>query len=93
MTTSHLSPRTRNGCNPDHHMWNNNGTWWCHFTVHHADHTKERVRFPLHTRNREEARLRRDLLLRAVPSIVAALPPAAAARGGSASPSGSLINH
>jgi hypothetical protein len=20
--------------NPDHHLWNNNGTWWCHYTVH-----------------------------------------------------------
>ena len=20
--------------NPDHHLWNNNGTWWCHFTIY-----------------------------------------------------------
>ena len=20
--------------NPDHHLWNNHGTWWIHYTVH-----------------------------------------------------------
>ena len=26
--------------NPDHNIWNNNGTWWLHATVHHPDYTK-----------------------------------------------------
>jgi flagellar hook-associated protein FlgK len=37
--------------NPDHHIWNNHGTWWCHFTVHHSDYTAERVRVSLRTRD------------------------------------------
>lgn len=49
--------------NPDHHLWNNRGTWWCHFTLHRPDYTAERIRVSLRTRDREEARLRRDELL------------------------------
>jgi hypothetical protein len=60
--------------NPDHHMWNNNGTWWCHFTVHRDDYTAERVRVSLRTRNRQVARRRRDLLIAAVPRIAMRLP-------------------
>jgi len=50
--------------NPDHHLWNNRGTWWCHFTLHRSDYTAERVRVSLRTRDAAEARLRRDELLR-----------------------------
>jgi hypothetical protein len=50
--------------NPDHHLWNNRGTWWCHFTLHRPDYTAERVRVSLKTREVAEARLRRDELLR-----------------------------
>jgi len=50
--------------NPDHHLWNNRGTWWCHFTLHRPDYTAERVRVSLRTREIGEARLRRDELLR-----------------------------
>ena len=49
--------------NPDHHLWNNNGTWWCHFTVHHPDYTKTRVRRSLNTIDVLTARSRRDQLL------------------------------
>jgi hypothetical protein len=49
--------------NPDHHLWNNHGTWWIHYTVHQADYTKRRVRVSLETRNLREARSRRDTLL------------------------------
>lgn len=49
--------------NPDHHLWNNRGTWWCHFTLHRADYTAERVRVSLKTRDVAEARRRRDGLL------------------------------
>lgn len=60
--------------NPDHHIWNNNGTWWCHFTVHHADYTAERVRVSLHTRDLTEARQRRDFIMAGTGAIVAKLP-------------------
>ena len=49
--------------NPDHHLWNNRGTWWCHFTLHRADYTAERVRVSLRTRDVTVARGRRDELL------------------------------
>lgn len=49
--------------NPNHHLWNNRGTWWCHFTLHRPDYTAERVRVSLKTRDLETARLRRDELL------------------------------
>lgn len=61
--------------NPDHHIWNNNGTWWCHFTVHNPDYTKERVRVSLHTKDRVEARQRRDFIMRGTSAIVTTLPP------------------
>jgi hypothetical protein len=49
--------------NPDHHLWNNNGTWWCHYTVHRPDYTKQRVRLSLGTRSQESARRLRDRVL------------------------------
>jgi hypothetical protein len=52
-----------NPANPDHHIWNNNGTWWCHYTVHRPDFTKHRVRESLQTKDLAKARLRRDQLL------------------------------
>lgn len=52
--------------NPDHHLWNNRGTWWCHFTLHRADYTARRVRVSLKTRDQQEARARRDKLLSAI---------------------------
>ena len=52
--------------NPNHHLWNNRGTWWCHFTLHKPDYTAERIRVSLKTRDLDEARARRDQLLAAV---------------------------
>ena len=49
--------------NQDHHLWNNRGTWWCHFTLHHPDYTAERIRVSLKTRDVAVARRRRDELL------------------------------
>jgi hypothetical protein len=49
-----------NPANPDHHLWNNNGTWWCHYTVHCPDFTKHRVRESLQTSSRKIARAKRD---------------------------------
>ncbi|HCR29343.1 MAG TPA: hypothetical protein DIV79_04915 [Opitutae bacterium] len=47
--------------NPNHHLWNNNGVWWLHYTVYPTPHTAERIRKSLRTRSLEEARNRRDL--------------------------------
>jgi hypothetical protein len=52
-----------NPANPDHHLWNNNGTWFVHYTIHPTPFTKQRVRASLRTKRLVEARLRRDQLL------------------------------
>jgi hypothetical protein len=46
--------------NRRHHLWNNNGTWWLHYTEHLADFTKRRVRRSLRTHDLELAIRRRD---------------------------------
>ena len=50
--------------NPDHHLWNNNGTFWCHYTLHCPDYTKRRVRQSLGTPCLKTARKLRDQILR-----------------------------
>ena len=52
--------------NPNHHLWNNRGVWWCHLTVHKSDATSERLRFSLKTHDVESARDRRDRILRGI---------------------------
>jgi len=72
LLTGSLSPMIKqpklalrvNGENPNHHLWNNRGVWWCHLTVHKADSTAERLRFSLKTREVEKARERRDRIFR-----------------------------
>jgi hypothetical protein len=59
-----LSLRVRRD-NPFHHLWENNGTWWVHFTEHLPDFTKRRVRRSLGTKDPEEAIRRRDALFTA----------------------------
>ncbi len=49
---------------PNHHIWNNNGIWWIHYTLHHGC-IKERVRASLATRCVKEARRKRDALFQA----------------------------
>jgi len=49
-----------NPANPDHHLWNNHGTWFIHYTLHRSDYTKQRVRTTLRTSDRHMARQRRD---------------------------------
>ena len=49
--------------NANHHLWNNNGTWWCHLTLHLPDFTKRRLRLSLATHDRDTARRLRDSLL------------------------------
>ena len=48
--------------NPNHHLWNNNGTWFVHYTVYPTPVTKERVRRSLKTKCVNEARRKRDTL-------------------------------
>ena len=49
--------------NPNHHLWNNHGTWFVHYTVHPDPLTAERVRRSLGTRSLETARRLRDAIL------------------------------
>ncbi|MCE9614777.1 MAG: hypothetical protein K8T26_10910 [Lentisphaerae bacterium] len=58
----HLSIRVL-ADNPNHHLWNNNGTWFIHYTVHPDHLTAERVRRSLRTRHLETAQRRRDAVL------------------------------
>jgi len=46
--------------NPNHHLWNNHGTWFLHYTVHPTPFTKERIRRSLGTKDLNVARERRD---------------------------------
>ena len=62
MSTGTLSVRV-NAKNPDHHLWNNHGTWWLHYTLHLPDYTKRRIRKSLGTNNVLEPRARRDQIL------------------------------
>jgi hypothetical protein len=62
MSESKLSVRV-NPANQNHHLWNNNGTWFIHYTRHEAGFTKRRVRESLKTHRLAIARNRRDALL------------------------------
>ena len=58
----HLSIRfTKN--NPNHHLWLNNGTWWCDFTLKSSTGRSRRVRKSLKTADLEKARRSRDNIL------------------------------
>jgi hypothetical protein len=46
--------------NPDHHIWDNNGTLWLNYVVYPTPVTAERRRISLKTKLLEEARFRRD---------------------------------
>lgn len=61
-TKMKLSIRT-NPDNPNHHLWNNHGTWFVHYVVHPTPITKARIRRSLSTKSLEEARRLRDKLL------------------------------
>ena len=49
--------------NPDHHIWNNNGTYYIHVTLRWNGERKLRLRKSLGTKDVLEARRRRDRLL------------------------------
>jgi hypothetical protein len=46
--------------NPNHHLWNNHGTWFLHYTAYPTPFTKERIRRSLGTKDVLAARSRRD---------------------------------
>ncbi len=59
-----MKPALRiNRANADHHLWNNNGTWFVHYTIHPTAFTKERIRRSLGTKSLAGARRQRDRLL------------------------------
>lgn len=53
-----------NPANPNHHLWNNNGTWFVHYTVSEPGCSGERRRQSLRTHKISEARKRRNELFR-----------------------------
>ena len=57
--------------NPNHHLWNNHGTWFLHYTIHPTPFTKERIRRSLGTKDIEVARERRDSFFAHLASEVA----------------------
>jgi hypothetical protein len=65
MTSSKLAIRI-SSTHVNHHLWNNHGTWWCHYTVHLPDYTKKRVRVSLDTQNPVQAMTLRDRLFEKV---------------------------
>ena len=67
MNSSKIALRI-NAANPNHHLWNNNGTWFVHYTVHPTPLTKQRIRASLQTKDLAQARARRDKLLFAAAS-------------------------
>jgi hypothetical protein len=58
--------------NPNHHLWNNHGTWFLHYTMHPTPLTKERIRRSLGTKDLEIARKRRDSFFAALGAGIAA---------------------
>lgn len=67
--------------NPDHNIWNNNGTWWCHYTIHDSSSTARRVRVSLETKDVDEARQRRDAIIKATSNISTKVPWPRVSRG------------
>jgi RNA polymerase sigma factor (sigma-70 family) len=53
------------GKNENHHIWNNNGTWFCKFRVTTADGRIKKMKESLKTKRVEEARIRRDEMMAA----------------------------
>ena len=61
---AHLQLAVRiNPKNPIHHLFNNHGTWWCHFWVIENNRTQQRVRVNLKTRDLQKAQVKRDEIL------------------------------
>jgi hypothetical protein len=63
MPTTHALATRCTDSNPNHHLWNNNGTWWCYFTLRSAAGGSKRHRISLKTHDLNAARSRRDGIL------------------------------
>ncbi|MFM2221231.1 MAG: hypothetical protein RLZZ553_979 [Verrucomicrobiota bacterium] len=61
-TSPEILSRRQKTAGSNHHLWNNNGTWWFHGTVHKPDGTADRIRINLHTNDVEVARRKRDMI-------------------------------
>ena len=57
----------------NHHIWNNNGTWWCHLSLQRSRGPAKRIRFSLKTNKVREARKRRDQIMSATETKAKAL--------------------
>jgi hypothetical protein len=60
--------------NPNHHLWDNHGTWFLHYTIHPTPFTKERVRRSLGTKDVNVARQRRDSFFATLANSTSAKP-------------------
>jgi hypothetical protein len=49
--------------NPTHHLWNNNGTWWIHYSICQSGGVTKRFRNSLKTKDFQTACSRRDKIL------------------------------
>jgi hypothetical protein len=49
--------------NPNHHIWDNNGTWFIHYTLYPSAYRKKRIRRSLRTKDIVCARQSRDRIL------------------------------
>jgi hypothetical protein len=58
--------------NPNHHLWNNHGTWFLHYTIHPTPLTKERIRRSLGTKDISVARRQRDSFFASIGAGIAA---------------------
>ena len=59
----------------------NNGTYWCHYTIHDSSKTARRVRVSLETKDINEARQRRDAIIKATSNISTKVPWPRVSRG------------
>jgi hypothetical protein len=51
---------------PAHHLWNNNGTWWVHYSICHPEGGTRRYRESLKTPDFETACRKRDRIFAAI---------------------------
>lgn len=70
-STDIVISRRQKSSGPNHHLWNNHGTWWLHCTLHLPDFTKWRLRRNLRTSDLHTARQLRDRILRGTPTELA----------------------
>jgi hypothetical protein len=63
-TLTLITRRTKE--NPNHHLWNNNGTWWAWACLITSEGRRIRHRFSLETNDLEAARRKRDRVLNAM---------------------------